>query len=64
MRDHLFTYMPGNGLYETEYLEALFDNDLEVIAKFETAALANGYGPLATCTYVANHVSNRVTCRT
>ncbi|KZP25255.1 hypothetical protein FIBSPDRAFT_909652 [Athelia psychrophila] len=46
----------------TEYLEALFDNDLEVIAKFETAALANGYGPLATCTYVANHVSNRVTC--
>ncbi|KAF7975392.1 hypothetical protein HWV62_9607 [Athelia sp. TMB] len=61
-RDHLFTYNPGSGLYNTEYLEALFHEDAEAVSKFELAAKANGYGPLAPCTYVANHTSVRVNC--
>ncbi|KAF7981503.1 hypothetical protein HWV62_33057 [Athelia sp. TMB] len=61
-RDHLFTYNPGCGLYHTEYLEALFDEDIEAINKFEVAAKEDGYGPLAPCTHVTNHSSIRVNC--
>ncbi|KZP19049.1 hypothetical protein FIBSPDRAFT_955798 [Athelia psychrophila] len=61
-RDHLFSYAPGNGLYNLEYIEALFDNDHDTIRKFEAAAQASGFGPLATCTSIANHSSIKVNC--
>ncbi|KAF7968248.1 hypothetical protein HWV62_31541 [Athelia sp. TMB] len=62
LRDHLFTYTPGGGLYDTEYLEALFDEDTDTIRRFEVAAQEAGYGPLTSCTHVTNHTSIRVNC--
>lgn len=62
-RDHLFTYKISEGLFDLDYLEALFDGDDEVIAQFELAARDNGFGPLLQCTTVRNNGTNKVYCR-
>lgn len=62
-RDHLISYTVSNGFYDLDYLEALFDNDLDAIDKFEQAAMDDGFGPLALCTTVANYNSMGVNCR-
>lgn len=61
-RDHHFSYTVSNGLYNLEYLEALFDNDSETISKFELAAMDDRFGPLASCTTITNYSSIRVNC--
>jgi hypothetical protein len=62
-RDHLFSYDPGTGLFDEEYLEALFDGNAEEIAQIEGAANKDGFGPLASCSVVLNHNSIKVHCR-
>ncbi|KZP03615.1 hypothetical protein FIBSPDRAFT_768689, partial [Athelia psychrophila] len=61
-RDHLFSHTPASGLYDTEYLEALFDNDTVNISRFEAAAKADGYRPLAPCTSISNASSVKFNC--
>ena len=45
-----------------DYLEALFDNDIEQINHFKESSAMEGHGPLAICTHVANTSSIRVNC--
>lgn len=63
MRNHLFSYEVGNGLYDMDYLEALFDDDEDEIRRFESTAQKKGYGPLVACSTIANHNSIKVNCR-
>lgn len=60
--DHLFTYDVGNSLYDTDYLEALFDEDVDAIKHNKSAAEKNGYGPLVSCSTIANYGSMKVNC--
>jgi hypothetical protein len=62
-RDHLFSYEAGTGLYDEEYLEALFDGNTEEITQIEGAAYKDGFGPLASCSMMSNHNSIKVHCR-
>ena len=62
-RDHLFTYEVGNGQYDTEYLEALFNGDVDEIECVEATARTGGYGPLAPCSTISNYNSVKVNCR-
>jgi hypothetical protein len=62
-RDHLFSYEVGTGLYDVEYLEALFDNDMEEITRIENAACNDGFGPLALCSTTWNPNAIKVHCR-
>ena len=62
-RDHLCSYEVSNGLYDIEYLEALFDGDESAIAEIENSAHKDGFGPLAACSTVWNHGSLKVHCR-
>lgn len=62
-RGHLCTYEVGNGLYNTEYMEALFSGDLDKISAIETDAIVVGFDPLTTsCPSVSNVSSIRVNC--
>ena len=60
---HLCSYEAGAGLYDVEYLEALFDDDTEEITQTESAAYSNGFGPLAPCSTVCNSSSVKIHCR-
>ena len=62
-RDHLFSYEVGTGLYDLEYLEALFDKDTEEIAQIEKLAHGDGFGPLVLCSTVWNSNTIKVHCR-
>lgn len=62
-RDHLCSYEASTGLYDTEYLEALFDDDKEEIVRIESAANSNGFGPLTPCSTTWNNNSVKVHCR-
>ncbi|KZP03707.1 hypothetical protein FIBSPDRAFT_768547 [Athelia psychrophila] len=57
-----FVWYISEGLFDLDYLEALFDGDDEVIAQFELAARDNGFGPLLQCTTVRNNGTNKVYC--
>ena len=63
MRDHLFSYDAGSGLYDLPYLEALFDNDEEEIVQIESAAHSDGFGHLAPCSTTWNNNSVKIYCR-
>jgi hypothetical protein len=62
-RDHLFSYDAGSGLYDVEYLEALFENDTDEIARIEKVAFNDGFGPLTACSTIWNNNSVKVHCR-
>jgi hypothetical protein len=62
-RDHLFSYEAGTGLYDLEYLEALFDEDTEEIARIEKLAHGDGFGPLVSCSTAWNPNTIKVHCR-
>lgn len=61
--DHLVNYDISNGLYDLDYLEALFGNDTERINFIEECAKAGGYGPLSCCSFVSNFSAIKVDCR-
>lgn len=62
--DHLIDYDIGKGLYDLQYLEALFLDDHDAIEELEEgAADVDDVGPLATCTTVASFSSVKVNCR-
>ncbi|KAF9061364.1 hypothetical protein BDP27DRAFT_1235430 [Rhodocollybia butyracea] len=60
-RDHLVNYDISSGLYDFEYLRALFTNDTEELELIEDGAQDNGYGPLALCSTITNASSQHVT---
>ncbi|KAF7965062.1 hypothetical protein HWV62_696 [Athelia sp. TMB] len=61
-RDHLCSFEVSNGLYDTDYLEALFEDDGDAISEYENAAMDEGYGPLVSCTNVANFNTQKLNC--
>ncbi|KAJ7437910.1 hypothetical protein B0H11DRAFT_1884881 [Mycena galericulata] len=62
-RDHLIDWEAGRGLYDTQYLEALFLGDVDAIADFEEDGLAvSDSGPVSTCSNVSNFSSIKVNC--
>ncbi|TDL13991.1 hypothetical protein BD410DRAFT_684726, partial [Rickenella mellea] len=61
-RDHLIIYAIGNGTYDLEYLEALFNEDEDEIMQLENAAREQGFGPRAICSTIANSSSVRTHC--
>ncbi|KAF7969705.1 hypothetical protein HWV62_26162 [Athelia sp. TMB] len=63
LRDHLCTFEVSSGLYDADYLEALFEGDAEAIDSYEYAARDEGYGPLASCDTVANFNTQKMNCR-
>ncbi|KAF9061884.1 hypothetical protein BDP27DRAFT_1428444 [Rhodocollybia butyracea] len=58
--DHLVNYDISSGLYDFEYLRALFTNDTEELELIEDGAQDNGYGPLALCSTITNASSQHV----
>jgi hypothetical protein len=62
-RDHLCSYKVSMGLYDVEYLEALFDDDKEAITQIEGSACKSGFGPLVSCPTAWNNSSVKVHCR-
>ena len=60
--DHLCSYEVSTGLYDVEYLEALFDDDKEAITQIESLACKSGFGPLASCPTAWNNSSVKVHC--
>ncbi|KZP11654.1 hypothetical protein FIBSPDRAFT_913544 [Athelia psychrophila] len=61
-RDHLFSYNISNGLYDLDYLKALFSDDDDAIEEFELAAQTDGFGPLVECSTIANFSTIKVNC--
>lgn len=61
-RDHFIDHRPGNGLLDTDYLEALFLGDHDAMAEYENAAVDNGIGPQVSCVMVQNFSSVKVNC--
>ena len=61
--DHLCSYEVSTGLYDLEYLEALFDHDIEETSQIENFAWDSGFGPLASCSTIWNYNTNKVHCR-
>ena len=59
---HLLLY--GMQEYDTKYLQALLDNNWEVISKHEHDAKLKGYGPLMPCDYVASSSMQTQLCHT
>ena len=57
-------YGPESGLYDLDYLQALFNNDQEEISTIENEAEQYGFNVSASqCSVVVNHTSVRVMCR-
>jgi hypothetical protein len=61
-RDHLCSYEVSTGLYDIEYLKALFDGDESTVSEIENSAYKDGFGPLAACLTVWNQSSVKVHC--
>ena len=57
------SYEVSSGLYDVDYLEALFDGNEQEIAQIEKSAQSNGFGPLTSCTTVWNYSTIKVQCR-
>ena len=62
-RTHFIDYSVASGPFDFDYLEAAFNNDTEKLREYETLALQDGFGPLASCNTIANPSSVRVHCR-
>lgn len=58
--DHYVHYLDGS--YDLNYLDAYVNEDTDEIDHIEAAALAVGYGPLATCTMVVNSSAQQINC--
>ena len=62
-KDHFTDFLMGNGTLDYEYLEVLFDGDLDILDKYELhAAVYNNTGHLAHCLNVQNISSNKGFC--
>ncbi|KIJ11915.1 hypothetical protein PAXINDRAFT_15246 [Paxillus involutus ATCC 200175] len=61
-KDHLLDYGPAAGLYDIDYLRALFNEDQEEILMIEEEAKQCGFDPSSPCTVVMNHTSVRSKC--
>ncbi|TEB22558.1 hypothetical protein FA13DRAFT_1798848 [Coprinellus micaceus] len=62
-RDHLRDMSPSDGIYDLEYLRALFNKDQDIINDIEEELLvSHQLGPRASCTYTMNCSSVRVHC--
>ncbi|KAG6379689.1 hypothetical protein JVT61DRAFT_10211 [Boletus reticuloceps] len=48
--------------YDIDYLRALFENDVHKLAKYETAAMQEGYGPRMPCTFTAPPSAQKQLC--
>lgn len=62
-RDHLINFEVGNGLYDEEYLEALFGENKDLVDEIEEDAAVGGLGPRVHCTTMSNFSSVKVNCR-
>lgn len=61
--DHLVNYDVGNGLYDTDYLEALFLGNKEEVRRLENEVLEDGSSSgLQSCDAMANSSSIKVYC--
>ena len=49
--------------FNLEYLQALLTDSLDAILQFESAALSEGYGLLAPCTYISALQEQKRLCR-
>jgi hypothetical protein len=61
--DHLINHDVGSGLYDTDYLEALFLGDEGEVSRLEKEVFAEDEGPVLACSMVSNSSSIRVCCR-
>lgn len=61
-RDHLINFDVGNGLYDTDYLEALFTGDELEVRRLEEEAFVETDSPLTMCFTVYNSSSVRAFC--
>lgn len=61
--DHLINYDVGSGLYDTDYLEALFLGDEAEVTRLEMEVFAEDDLPTQSCTTVSNSSSIKVCCR-
>ncbi|KAH9483415.1 hypothetical protein JR316_0002881 [Psilocybe cubensis] len=61
-RDHFIDFTIGNGLLDTEYLEALLQGDEQAFFDLEYDAAQRGVGPLSKCTTINNHSVMKVCC--
>jgi len=62
-KDHLLDYSIGDGSYDLDYIDAVFNEDAEEIDRIENAANALGFGPLTECTTVSNFSTQKLYCR-
>jgi hypothetical protein len=62
-RDHLVNYDVGNGLYDVDYLEALFMGGEMEVQRLEEEIFEGGEIPLSSCSTVSNSSSIKVCCR-
>ena len=60
--DHLINYDVGSGLYNTNYLEALFLGDEAEVTRLEMEVFAEDDLPTQSCTTVSNSSSIKVCC--
>lgn len=56
-------YDVGNGLYDIDYLEALFMGDETEVQCLEEEIFEGGETPLSSCSTVSNSSSIKVCCR-
>ncbi|PBK69410.1 hypothetical protein ARMSODRAFT_1018827 [Armillaria solidipes] len=61
-KKHFVNRTIANGPYNTEYLFALLNNDIQTVLYWEHYAKDHGYGPLQACTRVQNVTSIKVNC--
>jgi hypothetical protein len=62
-KDHLINFDIGKGLYDLEYLEALFQRDITECKRIEDDAYLDGFDPQASCMTVSNFNSLKPHCR-
>ncbi|KAJ6462953.1 hypothetical protein C8R45DRAFT_940611 [Mycena sanguinolenta] len=61
-KDHWVDFSVNDGSYNLQYLAAIFANDTETIHEIEEEARQSDYGPLALCSVVCNHSTQRKNC--
>ncbi|KAF8176638.1 hypothetical protein K438DRAFT_71132 [Mycena galopus ATCC 62051] len=61
-KDHWVDFSINDGSYNLEYLAAIFANDTVAIHAIEEEARKSDYGPLALCSVVCNHSTQRKNC--